>query len=356
MDGMTMDDTYRTDESRWQAVQTRDAAAEGQFFYAVMTTGVFCRPTCGSRQPRRENVAFYDTTEAAQKAGWRPCKRCRPTGRSVGEAQLAQIRQACALIDAAETPPTLNALADAVGLSPYHFHRLFKAIVGVTPRDYAAAKRTGKLQAELESGATVTEAIYGAGYGSSSRLYEAADATLGMRPATFRAGARGETIRWSTEATPLGRIVVAATEAGICMIEFGRDEAALEARVEARFPHAETMRDDAGLKEKLATVAAFIDRPARGLDLPLDIQGTSFQRRVWKALQEIPTGATASYSEIAGRIGEPKAARAVAAACAANPVAMAVPCHRVIARDGSLSGYRWGVERKQALLDREAGK
>ena len=356
MDGMMIETAtagYRSDEARWQAVATRDAAAEGQFFYAVITTGVFCRVTCPSRQPRRKNVAFYDKAEQALKAGWRPCRRCHPTGRSIAESQVAAIRRACALIDAAETPPPLKELAAAVSLSPYHFHRLFKAIVGVTPRDYAAAKRTGKLQHELAAGTPVAEAIYGAGYGSSSRLYENSRATLGMTPGSFRAGAAGQIIRWGIAETPLGRLIVAATDAGICMIEFGADEAELEARLAARFPKARTVRADAELAAPLEAVAGFIELPERGLDLPLDIQGTAFQRRVWQALQQVPAGTTASYAEIAARIGQPSAARAVAGACAANHLALAIPCHRIVAGNGDLAGYRWGVDRKRALLERE---
>jgi AraC family transcriptional regulator of adaptative response/methylated-DNA-[protein]-cysteine methyltransferase len=357
MDGMMTETAnaanYRTEDARWQAVTSRDHAAEGRFFYAVITTGVFCRVTCPSRLPRRENTAFYDTAELAEKAGWRPCRRCHPTGRSIAESQLAAIRRACVLIDAAETPPVLKDLAEAVSLSPYHFHRLFKSIVGVTPRDYAAAKRSGKLQDELAAGTKVTEAIYGAGYGSSSRIYENSRATLGMTPAKFRAGAEGQAINWSTIETPLGRLIVAATDAGICMIEFGAGEAELEARLAARFPNAKTVRADAELAARVKAVAAFIELPERGLDLPLDIQGTAFQRRVWQALQEIPAGATASYREVAARIGQPTAARAVAGACAANKLALAIPCHRVIGGNGDLAGYRWGVERKRALLDRE---
>ena len=359
MDGTNIDMTeakadFTGEEARWHAVQTRDRAAEGHFFYAVLTTGVFCRPTCPSRQPRRENVAFFSTPEAAAKAGYRPCKRCRPTGRSVEQAQLAAIRQACALIDAAETPPSLNELAEAVGLSPYHFHRLFKEVVGVTPKAYAAAKRAGRVQEELAAGTPVTEALYGAGYGSSSRLYEQSRATLGMTPSAFRKGGAGAEIRWSIAETPLGRLIVAATAEGVCMIEFGTSEAELEARLAERFPQAQRVRADAELAAQIAAVADFVELPSRGLSLPLEIQGTAFQRRVWQELQAIPPGETASYGEVARRLGQPKAVRAVAQACAANGLALAIPCHRVIGSDGSVAGYRWGVERKRALLDKEA--
>ena len=359
MDGLAMAaetqtrPAYDTDEARWQAVNTRDRQAEGRFFYAVVTTGVFCRVTCPSRLPRRENVAFFATTEAAAKAGYRACQRCRPTGRSVEQTQIAAIRQACALIDEAETPPRLNDLGAAVGLSPYHFHRLFKEIVGVTPKAYAAAKRTARVQDELAAGAPVANALYGAGFGSSSRLYEQARATLGMTPAAFRKGGAGAEIHWSTASTPLGRLIVAATPDGVCMIEFGDEEDELETRLQARFPKAMTVRADAELAAAVASVAAFIELPARGLSLPLDIQGTAFQRRVWQELQTIPAGTTASYGEIARRLGQPKAVRAVAHACATNGIALAIPCHRVIASDGKLSGYRWGIERKREILARE---
>ncbi|HVJ55974.1 MAG TPA: bifunctional DNA-binding transcriptional regulator/O6-methylguanine-DNA methyltransferase Ada [Aliidongia sp.] len=356
MDGTMTAPRYESDEARWQALIARDPEAEGHFFYAVITTGVFCRPTCPSREPRRENVRFFGDAVAAEKAGWRPCRRCRPTGRSVAESQIEAIRRTCEAIDAAETPPSLASLAETAGMSPYHFHRLFKSIVGVTPRDYASAKRTGKLRDELAAGSKVTEAIFGAGYGSSSRLYEKVRETLGMTPSSFRAGAAGQKIRWSTADTPLGRLIVAATEAGICMIEFGADDAALAAQLAARFPRAETARADTELAAALNAVAGFIELPARGLDLPLDIQGTAFQQRVWRALQEIPLGATASYGEIAERIGEKGAARAVAGACGANKLALAIPCHRVIGGDGGISGYRWGVERKRELLSREKAR
>jgi len=344
---------FDDDAARWQAVQTRDRNAEGQFFYAVITTGVFCRVTCPSRQPRRENVAFFATTDTAAKAGYRACKRCHPTGISVEQAQMVAIRKACALIDEAETPPPLKDLAEAAGLSPFHFHRLFRAVVGVTPKAYAAAKRLAKVQDELAAGAPVADALYGAGYGSSSRLYEQARANLGMTPAAFRKGGAGAEIRWSTAATPLGRLIVAATPEGICMIEFGDDEAELEARLTERFPKARAVRADAELAAYVTAVARFVELPARGLNLPLDIQGTAFQRRVWQVLQEIPAGETASYGEVARRLGQPKAVRAVARACATNGIALAIPCHRVIGSDGGLAGYRWGLERKRALLARE---
>jgi AraC family transcriptional regulator of adaptative response/methylated-DNA-[protein]-cysteine methyltransferase len=344
---------FGDDAARWQAVQSRDRRAEGQFFYAVVTTGVFCRVTCPSRRPRRENTAFFATPAAAQKAGYRPCLRCHPTGESPEQAHNAAIRAACALIDRSETPPSLKDLAEAAGLSPFHFHRVFKAITGVTPRAYMAAKRTSKVQNELATGAPIADALFGAGYGSSSRLYEQAHATLGMTPASFRQGGSGAEIRWTIAITPLGRLIVAATPAGICMIEFGTDEAELVARLQSRFPRSVNIQSDADLTAQVQAIADFLELPERGLALPLDIQGTAFQRRVWHALQTIPPGETASYREIAERLGQPTAARAVARACATNGIALAIPCHRVVRGSGELSGYRWGVERKRALLERE---
>jgi AraC family transcriptional regulator, regulatory protein of adaptative response / methylated-DNA-[protein]-cysteine methyltransferase len=358
MNGMAMrnsqqDIGFGDDAACWQAVETRDRRADGQFFYAVVTTGIFCRVTCPSRRPRRENAAFFVTAAEAQKAGYRPCLRCHPTGHSPEQAHDAAIRAACALIDEAESPPPLKDLAEAAGLSPFHFHRLFKAVTGVTPRSYMASKRLTKVQSELAAGTPVADALYGAGYGSSSRLYEQAHATLGMTPAALRKGGKGVEIRWTIAATPLGHLIVAATPAGICMIEFGADEADLAARLHSRFPHSASIRADADLAVRVQAIADFIDLPERGLNLPLDIQGTAFQRRVWEALQAIPPGKTASYADIADRLGQPNAARAVARACAANGIALAIPCHRIIRGNGELSGYRWGIDRKRDLLARE---
>ena len=344
---------YATDAARWQAVCARDAAADGQFYFAVVTTGVYCRPNCAARQPKRENVRFYDTVATAEAAGFRACKRCRPTGRSIAETQADAVRHACRLIDEAETPPSLTDLAEAVGISPFHFHRVFRAVLGVTPKDYAAARRVERLKRELDDGTPVAQAIYGAGYGSSSRLYETTHATLGMTPAAFQQGAKGKRIDWTVTPTALGPLLIAATPDGVCMIEFGADEVALERRLEARFPSAARTRADTVLADHVASVASYIATPSQGLSLPLDVQGTAFQRRVWRALQAIPPGRTASYGEVAAQLGQPSAARAVARACATNGVALAIPCHRVVGADGRLSGYRWGVERKRALLAAE---
>jgi AraC family transcriptional regulator of adaptative response/methylated-DNA-[protein]-cysteine methyltransferase len=354
MDGiMSEQGAYADDAARWQAVVARDRAAEGSFLYAVTTTGVFCRPTCPSRRPRRENTRFFATVSDADAAGFRPCRRCRPTGSSIEADHVAAIRRACALIEASETPPRLDDLAAAARLSPYHFHRLFKAVTGVTPRGYAAARRVRRVQDELASGTKVAEALYGAGYGSSSRLYEAASATLGMTPAAYRKGGTGIELAWGIVATPLGLLLVAASARGIAMIELGDDEAELVRRLEARFANAVRRRDDMALRPAIAALQGFIARPTQGLDLPLDIRGTAFQRLVWEQLRRIPVGETASYGEIADRLGRPGAARAVARACAANELALAIPCHRVIGGDGTLAGYRWGLARKRQLLLRE---
>ncbi len=337
----------------WAALEQRDGAAAGRFFYGVMTTGVYCRPGCTSRLPLRRNTAFFETIEAAEAAGLRACKRCRPTDASTASRHLAAIEKACALLRASETMPTLAELASAAGISRFHFHRLFKQVTGVTPRDYARTHRLGRLGQRLDAGEKVTEAIYAAGFGSSSRAYEAAPGALGMTPAARRRGGDGETIRFVTVVTPLGWALVAATARGVCLTALGDDRESLAATVRQRFPAAAVVAEDPGLKDWADRVVRFITDPGRTLDLPLDIRGTAFQARVWRALQKIPLGCTASYSEIARVLGQPKAVRAVAQACAANNLALLVPCHRVIREDGDLAGYRWGVERKRALLERE---
>ncbi len=343
--------SYTTDEARWSAVATRDKAAAGAFLFGVLTTGIYCRPGCASRTPRREHVRFFATADEAERAGLRPCKRCDPRGE--GSPRAAAVARACALIEAAEAPPTLGELADAAGMSPYHFHRVFKEITGVTPAEYWRARRDERLRERLQAGGSVGAAIYEAGFGSASAAYDGGVAALGMTPSAYRAGAQGERISYAVANSYLGPVLVAATARGVCAIEFGAGPEALRSRLAARFPGAELHEGDAAFAETVARVVAFIEAPAGSLDLPLDIQGTAFQRRVWAALREIPAGETASYAEVARRVGQPGAARAVAQACAANPLAVAIPCHRVLRGDGSLGGYRWGVERKRALLERE---
>jgi len=343
-----------SDTLRWTALRARDARADGTFVYSVKTTGVYCRPSCASRAARPENVEFHATPAAAERAGFRACKRCKPDQAPLAERQAAQIAALCRLIETADQVPTLDELASHAGMSAFHTHRLFKSITGVTPRAYAAAHRARRVRGELARRATVTEAIYGAGYNSSARFYEAAGGVLGMTPTAFRAGGRGAEIRFAIGQCSLGAILVAATERGVCAILLGDDPEALAHDLERKFPSARLVGADAGFEQLVAQVVGLVEQPQVGSELPLDIRGTAFQQRVWKALQEIPVGSTASYSDIAQKIGSPKAVRAVAQACGANALAVAVPCHRVIKNDGSLSGYRWGVERKQALLNREA--
>jgi len=344
---------FLSNDARWEAVRRRDPAADGAFYYSVRTTGVYCRPSCAARLARRENVDFHLTREDAERAGFRPCKRCRPNEAGLAERHAAAVAKACSLIDAADEMPSLDALADAVGLSRYHFHRVFKAVTGVTPKAYADARRGERVRQELARSETVTQAIYGAGFNSNGRFYAASDNLLGMTPTEYRAGGNGNVIRFAVGECSLGSILVAATDKGVCAIEFGDDPDALVHALQDRFPKAQLVGGDHTFEQLVAKVVGFIEAPAQGLDLPLDIRGTAFQKRVWNAIRDIPAGATASYAELARRIGRPSASRAVAQACASNTLAVAIPCHRVVRRDGGLSGYRWGVERKEALLTRE---
>jgi AraC family transcriptional regulator, regulatory protein of adaptative response / methylated-DNA-[protein]-cysteine methyltransferase len=342
------------DEARWETVRRRDRAADGAFFYSVRTTGVYCRPSCAARLARRENVAFHLTCADAERAGFRPCKRCRPNGLAPAEQQAAAVAKACRLIEDADDMPRLDALARAAGLSPYHFHRVFKAATGLTPKAYAVARRGKRVQDELGRSETVTAAIYGAGFNSNSRFYENATKLLGMTPTEFRAGGRDAAIRFAVGECSLGTILVAATAKGVCAIEFGDDPDALVRTLQDRFSNARLIGADKVFEQLVARVVGVVEAPAQSVDLPLDVRGTAFQQLVWRALRDIPPGETASYTEIAKRIGRPKAVRAVAQACASNTIAVAIPCHRVVRQDGHVSGYRWGVERKHALLQREA--
>jgi len=345
-----------SDDDRWAAVVARDRGSDGVFWYSVRTTGVYCRPSCPARLARRENVAFHSTREDAEKAGFRPCKRCRPNEISAESRRTAAVAKACRLIGGAEEIPSLDTLAKGAGMSRYHFHRVFKAVTGVTPMAYAAAHRADRVRDELARSETVTEAIYGAGFNSNGRFYATSTKVLGMTPSTYRAGGNGETIRFAIGQCSLGAILVAATERGIASIMIGDDPDALAHDLKDRFPKARLIGADRTFEAWVAKVVGLVETPAIGLDLPLDVRGTAFQRRVWQALREIPAGTTASYAEIAARIGAPKAVRAVGHACAANAIAVAIPCHRVVRTDGSLSGYRWGIERKRALLAREKSR
>ena len=342
-------------DPRWAAVAARDRAFDGKFYYSVGTTGIYCRPSCAARRARPENVRFHATRAAAEKAGFRPCKRCKPDQPSMVEQHAAKIAAVCRLITSAGEIPALDELARSAGLSTYHFHRVFKAVTGITPNAYAMAHRAMRVRDELSrSGTTVTEAMYGAGFNSSGRFYETADQVLGMTPTDYRAGGANTEIRFAVGECSLGSILVARSERGVCAILLGDDPDALACDLQDRFPHARLVGGDAGFEDVVAKVVGLVEAPAIGLDLPLDVRGKAFQQRVWQALREIPAGATASYAEIAERIGSPRSIRAVAQACAANPLAVAIPCHRVVRIDGALSGYRWGVERKRTLLDREA--
>ncbi|MDU9402445.1 bifunctional DNA-binding transcriptional regulator/O6-methylguanine-DNA methyltransferase Ada [Pseudomonas sp. zfem004] len=348
---MTLVPTYTTDAERWHAVQTRDSAATGHFVYAVRTTGVYCQPACSSRLAKRENVEFFNDAQQAEAAGFRACKRCAGGTHAVRRSEV--VARACRLIEASDTAPNLDQLGAELNLSPFHLHRLFKAETGLTPKAYASAFRARRLREGLEAAGSVTEAIYDAGYNSNSRFYESAAQRLGMHPREYRAGGQGATIRFALAQCSLGAILVAQSERGICAILLGDEPEPLLQDLQDKFPKAQLIGGDDAFERLVAEVIGFVEAPALGLALPLDVQGTAFQERVWQALREVPAGSRVSYTDIAERIGAPKAVRAVAQACAANTIAVAIPCHRVVRRDGDLSGYRWGVERKRQLLARE---
>lgn len=339
---------------RWAAVVARDKAFDGSFYYSVATTGVYCRPSCAARLAKRQNVRFHETCADAESAGFRPCKRCKPNEPALAEQHAAKIAEACRLIAEAEAALRLHELAEAVGLSPYHFHRIFKAVVGVTPKAYATAQRQKRVREKLGRSSTVTEAIYDSGFNSNGRFYATSNEVLGMSPMDFRAGGKNTDIRFAVAECSLGSILVAASEKGVCAIFLGDDPGALVRELQDRFPRARLIGGDHEFEQLTAKVIGFVEAPGARPDLPLDIRGTAFQHRVWQALRAIPPGQTVSYAELARRIGEPKAVRAVASACAANHIAVAIPCHRVVRTDGGLSGYRWGVERKRILIDKEA--
>ena len=345
------------DEHRWLAVARRDRAADGQFVYAVKTTGVYCRPSCAARRARRANVEFHATPADAERAGFRACKRCRPNeAGAAGRDHADAVARACRRIErGGGAALDIAALAAAAGMSASHFHRVFKSQTGLTPKGYAAAHRARRVRDGLARAGSVTAAAYGAGFGSSGRFYAASPKILGMKPAAFRAGGAGETIRFAVGECALGSILVAASEAGVCSIALGDEPEALVEELQGRFPNAALVGGDRAFEGLVTRVVAFVERPAVGLDLPLDVRGTAFQQRVWQALCAIPSGRTCSYSDLARRLGRPRATRAVACACAANALAVAIPCHRVVRTDGSLSGYRWGVARKAKLLDIERG-
>lgn len=341
-----------TDAARWRAVEARDERFDGVFFYAVRTTGIYCRPSCPARRPKRENVIFHPTSAAAAGAGFRPCRRCRPDALSIRQNHVAIVTEACRMIERAEQPPRLDTLAQGVGVSPHHLHRIFKAMLGVTPKAFATAHRNQRLRDGLAGGATVTDAIYAAGFQSSGRFYETANEVLGMTAKDYRGGGDGE-MRFAIGACSLGSVLVAASAKGVTAIFIGDDPAALIGDLEKRFPKATLISGDRGFEKTVAQVVGLIEAPGADVDLPLDMRGTAFQHRVWEALCKIPSGTTVTYAEIAERLGMPKAVRAVASACAANKIAIAIPCHRVVRNGGALAGYRWGVEIKRELLRRE---
>ncbi|QXI08775.1 bifunctional DNA-binding transcriptional regulator/O6-methylguanine-DNA methyltransferase Ada [Pseudomonas tensinigenes] len=340
-------------DPRWAAVLARDPQADGQFVYAVKTTGIYCRPSSLARLPKPQNVEFFDTAQQAEAAGYRPSKRASKDQSDVAAQHAATVATACRQIETAENPPALSELAETAGLSPFHFHRVFKAATGLTPRAYAAAHRSRRVREHLADGSSVTDALYEAGFNSNSRFYESANHLLGMKPGDYRAAGKNNDIHFAVGQCSLGAILVAQSERGVCAILLGDDPHQLVCDLQDQFRKANLIGADSEFEQLIAKVVGFIEAPAIGLDLPLDVRGTAFQERVWQALREIPLGSTASYAEIAQRIGAPTSMRAVAQACGANRLAVAIPCHRVVRSDGNLSGYRWGVERKRQLLERE---
>jgi AraC family transcriptional regulator of adaptative response/methylated-DNA-[protein]-cysteine methyltransferase len=350
----TMARAFSSDDDRWAAVVRRDPGADGAFFYSVRTTGVYCRPSCASRRARRENVRFHPTREAAERAGFRPCKRCRPDQPALVERRAAAVAKACRLIETAEEVPSLDVLARAAGMSRYHFHRVFTAITGVTPKAYAAAHRARRVRDRLVRGDTVTKAMYDAGFNSSGPFYATAPAVLGMTPTSFRSGGAGTSIRFAVGECSLGSTLVAATDRGMCAILLGDDPEKLVRNLQDQSPKARLIGGDAEFEHVVARVVGLVETPGVGLDLQLDVRGTAFQQRVWQALRAVPPAQTTTYSDLAARLGTPRAVRAVAAACASKPIAIAIPCHRVVRADDDVAGYRWGIERKRTLLAREA--
>ena len=342
------------DDPRWARIVARDKSADGQLWYCVSTTGVYCRPSCPSRTANPKNVTLHDTLERARAMGFRPCKRCNPDGQSPEAENAILVAKACRTIEESEEEPSLEALSQVVGRSPSYFHRVFKATTGLTPKEYAAADRARKVRDGLCAGNSVTEAIYDAGFNSSGRFYEKSTGMLGMTPTQFRAGGANEEIKFAIGQSSLGAILVASSKKGVASILLGDEPDELLRDLQDRFPKARLIGADREYEAMISRVVCFVENPGVGINLPLDVRGTAFQQRVWKALQEIPAGATVSYAEIARRIGSPNAVRAVAGACAANNLAVAIPCHRVVRNDGALSGYAWGIDRKRTLLDREA--
>ena len=340
-------------DARWLQVLAKDASADGTFYYSVSTTGVYCKPSCASRPARPEHVAFHASCESAERAGFRACKRCKPTQPNLLQTHTKVVAEICRMIEATGQNISLATLATSAGLSAYHFHRLFKAVTGLTPKAYWVAHRAQKVRAELNKKTTITDAMFEAGFNSNSRFYEQSSQLLGMTPSNFKSGGSNTVIRFALGECSLGSILVASSEHGVCAIFLGDNPEKLLQDLQNTFSNADIMGADRDYERLVAKVVGFVETPAIGLDLPLDIRGTAFQQRVWQALREIPAGKTLSYSQLAQKIGKPKAVRAVASACAANKIAVAIPCHRVVRMDGAISGYRWGLARKASLLDKE---
>jgi len=344
---------FNTDDARWNAVSENKSDADGVFYYAVITTGIYCRPSCRSKVPNRDNVEYFSTIDTAEAAGYRACKRCKPTAISKAEETEQQIIRACRIIEESETSIKLDELAKQVNLSPYHFHRLFKKIVGVTPKQYASRHQSRRFQTNLKTSPSITDAIYSSGYGSSGSAYDKKQDQLAMKPKVYRKGADGVTIMYGIAQCFLGWVIVGATDRGICAIEFGDNSDTLPEQIQARFPNAQLNKADIGFKTLIKEVVDFIESPKDTIQIPLDIQGTAFQQQVWEVLRQIKPGETMSYTDVAERMGKPNAVRAVASACASNKLAVVIPCHRVISKAGKAGGYRWGTERKKRLLESE---
>jgi len=348
------DNSFATEDARWTATVERNSCADGQFVYAVTTTGIYCRPTCPARKPHRKNVVFFASCEDARFGGFRPCKRCSPDGVSAEERNAEIVAATCRKIESEEAIPSLQELADTAGLSQHHFHRLFRSLTGVTAQEYAQAHRKAKVKRELRESPSVTEAIYNAGFQSSGRFYSESSASLGMTPSAFRSDGAGETIQFAVGECTLGSILIAATNVGVCSIALGDSAEALMQQFQDEFSKANLVGGDEKFEHLVSQVVGFVESPSMPLQLPLDIRGTLFQLKVWKALQTISPGDTLTYTELAEKIGKPSAVRAVASACGKNRIALAIPCHRIVRADATLSGYRWGIERKKALLERES--
>jgi AraC family transcriptional regulator of adaptative response/methylated-DNA-[protein]-cysteine methyltransferase len=348
-------DDFLSQAARWQAVTRRDSRADGRFLYGVRSTSIYCRPSCPARRPAGvDRVVFFTNAEEAEAAGYRACRRCAPREQTIGLEDASLVTALCRYIEThAERAPSMTELAEQAQVSPHQLGRLFRKVLGLSPKEYAATCRLARFKQELRSGEPISLATYSAGFGSSSRVYESTDSTLGMTPLTYQKGGAGKRVAYTFADSPLGRLLVAATERGVCKVSLGDDDAALRTELEHEFHSASLERDDAALREYVDEILAGLDGRSL-LDVPLDVRATAFQRRVWRALQAIPFGVTRSYAEVAASIGKPSAVRAVARACATNPVSLVVPCHRVVRSDGGLGGYRWGIERKRALLERES--